>query len=261
VLPAVLGALLAFGLAVLLAPPTVGLGRGLVRYEREQHALVRLAMEARSAERRRVAAELHDGVNLDLTGVGYALNTLDAQILGLAGAAPPPPSALRRTLGGAARLVHDNLLALRELTGLRYAADSGAAEPAPALRVGADELRAKGARITTEIGPLPPLPQAHRAALIRAGREALRNAVQHAPEASTALRLGTDPGGGAVVLTVADDGPGFDPLSAPGPVDGRIGLALLGDAARGVDGRLDLRTRPGQGTTVRLVIPVPRPAG
>jgi signal transduction histidine kinase len=63
------------------------------------------------------------------------------------------------------------------------------------------------------------------------------------------------------VLTVADDGPGFDPLAAPGPVDGRIGLALLGDAARGVDGWVELRSRPGHGTTIRFVVPVPRPAG
>ena len=58
-------------------------------------------------------------------------------------------------------------------------------------------------------------------------------------------------------VQVADDGPGFDPASALGPVDGHIGLALLTDAAEGVGGRLDLRSRPGKGTTVRLNVPVP----
>jgi hypothetical protein len=56
---------------------------------------------------------------------------------------------------------------------------------------------------------------------------------------------------------VADNGPGFDPASALGPVDGHIGLALLADAAEGVGGRLDLRSRPGKGTIVRLGVPIP----
>jgi hypothetical protein len=43
-----------------------------------------------------------------------------------------------------------------------------------------------------------------------------------------------------------------------GPVDGHIGLALLTDAAEGVNGRLDLRSRPGEDTTVRLAVPLPQ---
>ena len=58
-------------------------------------------------------------------------------------------------------------------------------------------------------------------------------------------------------MAVIDDGPGFDPATALGPVDGHIGLALLADAAEGVGGRLDLRSRPGRGTTVKATIPLP----
>jgi len=58
------------------------------------------------------------------------------------------------------------------------------------------------------------------------------------------------------VLTVTDDGPGFDPDAALGPVDGHIGLALLTDAAEGAGGRLEIRSRPGRGTTVRVVLPL-----
>lgn len=63
--------------------------------------------------------------------------------------------------------------------------------------------------------------------------------------------------GDNAVVTVSDDGPGFDTSVALGPVDGHIGLALLTDAAEGVGGRLDLKSRPGRGTTVRLAVPVP----
>jgi signal transduction histidine kinase len=106
------------------------------------------------------------------------------------------------------------------------------------------------------IGPLPELPPAHRAALIRIGREALRNAAKHAPGSHVVLTLLAS--GGHVVLVVADDGPGFDPHTAVGPVEGHIGLALLADAAEGVGGRLDVRSRPGHGATIKATIPLPR---
>jgi nitrate/nitrite-specific signal transduction histidine kinase len=138
---------------------------------------------------------------------------------------------------------------------MQYAADSGAADPAAALGVIVDGLRDEGAAVEMIVQDLPPMPAAHRAALIRVGREALRNAAKHAPGAHVTLALGAE--GDTACVTVTDDGPGFDPASALGPVDGHIGLALLADAAEGVGGRLDLRSRPGRGTTVKLTVPVP----
>jgi signal transduction histidine kinase len=222
--------------------------------------MIRLAVEASSAERRRVAGELHDGVIQDLAGVGYALTALDSQIASLGntgtnGNSAPPIGALRATLRTAQRLVHDDVLALRELTGMQYAADSGAADPAAALRVIVDGLRDDGMTVEMVVDELPTLPAAHRAALIRVGREALRNAAKHARGANVTLTLGAEEDEAFVM--VADNGPGFDPASALGPVDGHIGLALLADAAEGVGGRLDLRSRPGRGTTVKLTVPVP----
>ena len=255
IVPVVLAALLVLGL--LLVPLAYSLARRVARYERERQAMIRLAVEASSAERRRVAGELHDGVIQDLAGVGYALTALDAQIAGLNNSGSAPPiGALRATLRTAQRLVHDDVLALRELTGMQYAADSGAADPAAALRVIAEEVRASGVTVEVVAEELPPLPPTYRAALIRVGREALRNAAKHAPGANVTLALGVEEDTAFVAVT--DDGPGFDPASALGPVDGHIGLALLADAAEGVAGRLDLRSRPGKGTTVKLSVPVPQ---
>jgi two-component system, NarL family, sensor kinase len=258
IIPVVLAALLVLGL--LLVPLAYSLARRVARYERERQAMIRLAVEASSAERRRVAGELHDGVIQDLAGVGYALTALDAQIAGLGGASAgsqsgPPIGPLRATLRTAQRLVHDDVLALRELTGMQYAADSGAADPAAALKVIAEGVREEGTPVEMIAGELPTLPAAHRAALIRVGREALRNAAKHAPGSNVVLELALE--GDNAVVTVSDDGPGFDPSIALGPVDGHIGLALLTDAAEGVGGRLDLKSRPGRGTTVRLAVPVP----
>ena len=84
IVPVVLAALLVLGL--LLVPLAYSLASRVARYERERQAMIRLAVEASSAERRRVAGELHDGVIQDLAGVGYALTALDAQLAGLAAA-------------------------------------------------------------------------------------------------------------------------------------------------------------------------------
>jgi two-component system NarL family sensor kinase len=256
IIPVVLAAVLILGL--LLVPLAFGLARRVSRYERERQAMIRLAVEASSAERRRVAGELHDGVIQDLAGVGYALTALDGQIAGLGDTySTPRIGALQSTLRTAQRLVHDDVLALRELTGMQYAAASGAADPAAALRVIAEDVRAAGVSVEVVTEELPPLPATHRAALIRVGREALRNAAKHAPGSHVMLSLGTE--GDNAVVSVSDDGPGFDQNSALGPVDGHIGLALLVDAAEGVGGRLDLRSRPGRGTTVTLLVPIPAP--
>ena len=63
-------------LGLLLVPLAFTLARRVARYERERQAMIRLAVEASSAERRRVAGELHDGVIQDLAGVGYALTSI-----------------------------------------------------------------------------------------------------------------------------------------------------------------------------------------
>jgi two-component system, NarL family, sensor kinase len=244
-------------------PLAFTLARRVARYERERQGMIRLAVEASSAERRRVAGELHDGVIQDLAGVGYALSSLDSQIvtLGKSNGTPAPAApveGLLTTLHTAQRLVHDDLLALRELTGLQYAADSPAVDVEAALRVVADHVKSEGTPVEVSVGPLPDLPPAHRAALIRIGREAMRNAAKHASGSDVLLTL--DGSNGNLVLSVIDDGPGFDPHTAVGPVEGHIGLALLADAAEGVGGRLDVRSRPGRGTIVKATIPLPKPA-
>ena len=263
VVPVVLVAVVALGL--LLVPLAFTLARRVSRYERERQSMIRIAVEASSAERRRVAGELHDGVIQDLAGVGYALSSIDSQLVTFgrsngertAGDPEPAPPIDRMltTLHTAQRLVHDDLLALRELTGLQYAADSPAVDPEAALRVVADHVAAEGTPVELVVGPLPELPAAHRAALIRIGREAMRNAAKHAPGSHVVLTLVVS--GGTVVLTVVDDGPGFDPHNAVGPVEGHIGLALLADAAEGAGGRLDVRSRSGHGTTIKATIPLP----
>ena len=80
----------------------------------------------------------------------------------------------------------------------------------------------------------------------------------------TRLADGGD-GRDAVLVEVTDDGPGmpseisdkvFDPFFTTKAQGSGLGLAIVRKIVDAHDGRLDLRTAPGQGTTIRLTLPV-----
>jgi signal transduction histidine kinase len=178
---------------------------------------------AREAERRQ-NRDLHDTALATLTMVGL-------------GAVPGPSAALRE------RCAAD----LRTLTAL---ADARAT---PAGTVALDErLRAVLARqpelaVDATLAPCR-VPATIAAALADSAAAALANAAQHAPGATTTLRLAAD--AEAVVVEVADDGPGFDPATVPAH---RYGLreSIHGRMAS-VGGRAVVTSAPGAGTRIRL---------
>ncbi len=87
-------------------------------------------------------------------------------------------------------------------------------------------------------------------ALIEAGREALVNAAKHAGVEVVSAYAEAD--GSGVTLYVRDRGTGFDPASVPAD---RRGLAesIVGRMARH-GGTAEVRSSPGQGTEVKLVV-------
>jgi two-component system NarL family sensor kinase len=63
-------------------------------------------------------------------------------------------------------------------------------------------------------------------------------------------------GGGKVTLTVRDDGRGFDVSKLANPPPGHLGLRLLSDLATDAGGQFHITSTVGQGTEVRLELPV-----
>jgi ligand-binding sensor domain-containing protein/signal transduction histidine kinase len=86
--------------------------------------------------------------------------------------------------------------------------------------------------------------------LFLAVREALHNVARHAHAAHVAVRLARVDGG--LLLEVRDDGVGFDPAAR---IDG-TGLASLRGRASQLGGAFAVESRPGEGTTLRLVVPL-----
>ncbi len=85
--------------------------------------------------------------------------------------------------------------------------------------------------------------------ILRIAQEALHNALRHAQAGRVAVRLQASDG--RVLLEVEDDGVGFDPAK-PGLRSQRLGLTSMEERAQRLGARLEIRSTPGAGTTVRL---------
>jgi two-component system sensor histidine kinase UhpB len=216
--------------------------RLLARVEAERRRSGRLVLRAQEEERRRLARDLHDEVNQALTAILLRLEALSH-------AAPPE---LGDEVVELKRLVNQAMEELLQLARqLRPSAldDHGlfSAIQGHARRFSAET------GIKTEVntqGEHAMLEMDQETAIYRIAQEALNNVAQHAAAARVEIDLAAERGGG-VELRVRDDGRGFDPDRR----NGGLGLGGMAERARLVGGSLDIRSRPGQGTELKLVVP------
>ena len=96
------------------------------------------------------------------------------------------------------------------------------------------------------------LPPEVAIAVYRIAQEALNNVVKHAEaeQVQVSLRDGHDDGGDLLELVIADDGRGFDVAAGS---SGSLGLGIMAERAESIGARLELQSRPGDGTRVRVV--------
>jgi signal transduction histidine kinase len=104
-----------------------------------------------------------------------------------------------------------------------------------------------------DVTPRPSRPV--EGALFRIAHEAIVNAARHASASRIEVRV--EAAAGRVVLTVEDDGVGFDAAS-PGSGPDHWGLKYMRERALAIGGALHVRTSPGSGT--RIVAEGPREA-
>ncbi len=66
--------------------------------------------------------------------------------------------------------------------------------------------------------------------------------------------------GDVLLLTVADDGKGFNPADLGRSEFPRFGLVTMRERAESVGAKLEVSASPSGGTLVKLELPLPRPA-
>ena len=201
------------------------------------------------AERQRLSGEIHDTVAQGFTSIIMLLQAADADV-------ERQPAAARGHLALALETARDNLAEARALVAALAPAglEPGALDAAlRRLAATADGHPGTAARFEVS-GAAVPLPRPAEVMLLRVAQEALANVRKHARAGQ--VIVGLRYGEGQVGLDVTDDGSGFDPGQAAG------GYGLPGMRARAAEagGRLQVRSSPGCGTTVSVVVPVPGPA-
>lgn len=93
--------------------------------------------------------------------------------------------------------------------------------------------------------------------VFRVIQEALQNVQKHAQASAIEVNVQQRPGG-PLVVTVTDDGIGFDPKAVRQGRTGSSGLVSMRERAATVGGTLKADSRPGSGTTITLNLPMPK---
>ena len=207
-------------------------------------------VEARvEAERKLIASEVHDQC-------GQLLTVLKLELAALRGAIEP--DSLQAACVHRLEASVDELVAMsRDLIArLRPPAlDLGLVPALQWLAVQWTRQSGLACDFSCELDDLA-LPDARATALFRVVQESLTNATRHAQATAVHIRLGVREG--ELDLRVADNGCGFDPRADHA---GHYGLLGMRERAQRVGGRLELKSRPGDGTEVRVVMPLPSAAG
>jgi len=228
-------------LALIQLPLAWQLSRRVQRAQRERMELLQRAVEASERERRRIAADLHDGVVQNLAGVSYSLSAV-------ASTAPPD---LAPTLNEAAAETRQGLRELRSLLVEIYPAELQREGLQAALEDLLAPCAAKGLQTHLEVDDAD-LPEDVERLFFRAAQEALRNVVKHAD--ADRVDVAVSRRDGTATLRVEDDGSGF--AVGERAEEAHFGLRVLGDFVREVGGDLEIRSEPGRGTTVSVEVGV-----
>jgi len=194
-------------------------------------------VEAQDAERRRLERDLHDGAQQQLVAVTLGLRVVADSAPDVA----PQVEIIREQ-------VSDTLATLRDLARGVFPPLLAEAGLAAALRA---HVAKAGLAVTVRdtvpdgVRPAPDI----EAALYFCAREALQNVAKHAgPDATAVVTLRT--AADQLVMSVQDDGVGFDPRAASGS-----GLVNLSDRLAAVGGELRVLSAPGRGAEVICAVP------
>lgn len=243
--PIAIGALILLQLIQL--PLAWSMARQLAASQSERERLLSHAIAASEAERRRIAADLHDGVVQDLAGVSLSLAAL-GRSCELA-----PADAL-----AASASIRASIKSLRSLLVEIYPPNLHEEGLESALGDLLNRLSGRGYTTDLEVELADvALDRETSGLLYRTAQEAIRNVVAHA--GTCRVRIDVRLIDAAVQMTVDDDGRGCSAIDlTAGSADGHVGLHSLAHLAADLGGALTVRSAIDVGT--QLVVRLPAPA-
>jgi signal transduction histidine kinase len=205
---------------------------------------LRRVVDAQELERRRLARELHDETGQALTSILLGLKTLEETIEGDGSSA---------AIGDLRELVVATLQDVRRLAvelRPKVLDDFGLVPALERLTETFAEQTGILVRFESGLGAERLLPEVETA-LYRIVQESLTNIVKHARAQTISIAVTRKPG--AVAVVVEDDGHGFDPADVR---EGGFGLEGMRERVGLLDGRLQVESGEGTGTTLVAEVPI-----
>ena len=201
-------------------------------------------LTAQEDERRHLAQDLHDGVGQSLTALAFMLDSATSLV--------HPRSPARAVLARAREIAGSALQDTRDVA--LHLRPARLSEGGLVAAIG--EMAARSGlpvELSIESSLVRPalLPDDAELEVYRIVQEAMANVARHA--AATHVWLEVSVAGGALQIDVRDDGVGYDPSAITG---NGLGLAGMRDRALIVGARLEITSSRGQGTFIRLRVPL-----
>ncbi len=194
-------------------------------------------------ERQRMARELHDTLSQGLAGIILQLEATEAHLDG--GRNEKAKTIVANAMIQARATLADARNAIDDLR-------------QPSLDDLDATLRLEISRFTDATGiPIsyhaeqtPPLPDTAKETVIRSVAEALTNVARHAQASEVAVKLSQAEK--SLLVSIQDNGQGFDPQTIP---TGHYGILGIRERVRLINGKVDIQSKSGQGTTIKVNIP------
>ena len=203
--------------------------------------------EAQEVERRRLAAELHDGVCSNLAAIGLNLVLLQKQL------PQSDPASMQRRLSDLIALIDEAKANAKDISVDLRPLLLEDRDLLPALEEYARKFESSTG-IAVEVSGVSSwrrLPAEKKIALFRIAQEALTNCAKHAQANTVAIEFNTD--ADRLLLSIADDGVGIDLTRINGKRPG-LGLLSMQERAEAIGGKWQIESAPGKGTRVSVSV-------
>jgi signal transduction histidine kinase len=203
-------------------------------------------VETQENERKSISRDLHDAVGQSMSAVQFELHDLGVMLASY-------PEALRTKVDRIRELVESSVAMVRNMALLLRPSMLDDLGLAAALEWQANQVtRSTGVRIAIATDALADeLPEEHKINVFRIVQEALNNVCRHARATSVEITLLTIDG--CISVMIRDDGRGFRTPRTTG-----LGLIGMQERAESLGGWLAVDSKPGQGTTIEVSLPLPR---